>query len=145
MKLWYKDPYSQGLPPFLVKMNEETEFGHVNVSTEPPGIQSKNGYHLVVTQSDLPMLSGLVGPAASQGFPSTLQAIHIGGWMQGIYRLEKAVGLSLAFGYVGSGRSRLLLQRLSELGQAFDMLHQELQYIPADKLRLIDEAEVSKK
>lgn len=129
--------FRQRMEAYDLTATEREEF------SELLGTLVKNGFHQDEFGTDLPKLSGRGAPAASPAFPSTLQAIRTGGWSQGIHRLEKAVGLSLASGYVGSGRCRLLLQRLSELGQAFDMLHQELQYIPGDKLRLIDGAEVS--
>ena len=113
--------------------------------TLPPDIPEKNGSHLDGIRIVLPNIKEPEVPAVSPALPSTLLEIRNRSWRQGIGRLGKAVGQLLASGYADYARSRNLLQHLSELAQVYDRLRQDLQNIPYDSLRLVDEEANGKK
>lgn len=145
-ELWYKNPSQNGGSAYALGSSDpDLSNTHVSVSSERPGAQSRNGYHLVVRQTDLPKLSVSRAAAPVLTVPTTLQEIGSCLYPTSMRHLEKAVGQLLVAGYVGNVRCQLLLQRLTELAQGFDKLHQGLLGIPAESLRLADERAAEKK
>lgn len=110
--------------------------------TELPGKTEKSGYHLVVSESDLPKPEEPL--QQHQAAPRTLQGIRNQKYFLDISHLEKAVGQLLAAGYATNGQSRYLLLHLKQLVRAYETLHLGLLDISDDKLRLADEAAAGK-
>lgn len=148
-ELWYKpaqaylDAYESGTSlEKLCKIHAGVE---IYAANERPGTQSKSGYHLVATENDLPKQSAPEVSETSLNFPRTLLELRNRKCSVDMSHLEKVAGQLLVSGSVQNWRCLFLLQRSTELAQAFDRLRQELVGIPDDKLRLADEAITGKK
>lgn len=135
-QIWYKP--GDGSKPYQTGIYEVWITGL-------PDIQSKSGYHLVLTENDPPKPSIQAESVKLPTFPNTLQGIHNFPTMKGIAQLGKAASQLPALGYVASSVYPNLLTRLVSLAQAYDMLRQELLKIPEDTLHLADEAAASQK
>lgn len=103
----------------------------------------KNGSHLVAVESDLPTPTGVLPKPPV--VPNTLLGIRNLYCRGDTVRLGRAVGRLLISGYVTNEQSLILLQRLTQLAQEYDRLHQALLGIPVDELRRVDEEVDGKK
>jgi len=115
------------------------------ILSEPPDNQSKNGYHLVYSESDHPKQSEQEGRIQDLISPRTLPELNTALWCLGNVPLGKVAGRLLVENNVDWDRCQSLVQRLSSLAQASCKLHLELSNILNGVPHQADEAIGGKK